>query len=308
MILADLRTNKGLKEYPLKKENMPNYNPIAEVFGFPVSNLTENARYYRDNRLCPYHNRFPNCTKDKADNPLGVCSIYHGENKVITCPSRFREDWKILHNAASFVWPKGTKWTSLPEVRLVDAHGLSAGNIDYVIVSYNEEGKITDFASIEVQGVYISGNLRNPFIEYMTSPSADFEWDGKNFPHPDYLSSSRKRLIPQLLYKGGIFKAWGKKQCVVIQKSFFDTLPSIPRTTKEEADIAWFLYDLKYNNDDQRNHLILIDTIYTEFKTALEQIIYTKPGHMSDFLALLQGKFDERISNEPEPHSVYELL
>ena len=94
---------------------MQNNSPIAEVFGFPITNETEKAVYYRENRLCPFYNRFPNCTKDKADDPLGVCSVNHGNNKVITCPSRFREDWKILHNAAAFVWPKGTKWTSLPD-------------------------------------------------------------------------------------------------------------------------------------------------------------------------------------------------
>lgn len=287
---------------------MQKSNPIAEVFGFPTSNESENAKYYRENRLCPYHNRFPNCTKDKADDPLGVCSVLHGKNKVITCPSRFREDWKILHDAASFVWPKGTKWTSLPEIKLVDGNGQSAGNVDYVIVSYNDEGQIIDFASIEVQGVYISGNLRNPFQEYIKNPSAKFEWSGKNYPHPDYLSSSRKRLIPQMLYKGGIFKAWNKKQCVVIQKSFFDTLPTLPQTTKEKADIAWFLYDLVYNNDEKRNHLVLVDTIYTEFQAALQQVIYTKPGQMTDFVTLLQGKLDERISNDPETHSVFELL
>ncbi|MBO7496148.1 MAG: hypothetical protein J6T98_06310 [Salinivirgaceae bacterium] len=287
---------------------MLNTNPIAEVFGFPVSNETADAKYFRENRLCPFHNRFPNCTKDKADDPLGVCCVNHGNDKVITCPSRFREDWKILYNAASFVWPKGTKWTSLPEIKLVDGSGQSAGNIDYVIVSYNDEGQIVDFASIEVQGVYISGNLRNPFNQYMKNPSVNFEWNGKNFPHPDYLSSSRKRLIPQMLYKGGIFKAWNKKQCVVIQKSFFDTLPNLPKTTKEKADIAWFLYDLKYDNADKKNHLVLIDTVYTEFQAALEQVIFTKPGKMSDFVTLLQGKLDERISNEPDTHSVYELL
>ncbi|MBO7594460.1 MAG: hypothetical protein J6T12_05770 [Salinivirgaceae bacterium] len=108
--------------------------------------------------------------------------------------------------------------------------------------------------------------------------------------------------------KGGIFKAWNKKQCVVIQKSFFDTLPNLPKTTKEKADIAWFLYDLKYDNADKKNHLVLIDTVYTEFQAALEQVIFTKPGKMSDFVTLLQGKLDERISNEPDTHSVYELL
>ena len=287
---------------------MANHNPIEEVFGFPVSNDTETAQYYRDNRLCPYHNRFPNCTKDKADNPLGVCCVNYNSEKIITCPTRFREDWIILRNAAEFVWPRGTKWTSLPEVKLIDGFGQSAGNVDYILVSYNQDGQITDFASVEVQGVYISGNLRNPFNEYMLHQPREFEWKGRNYPHPDFLSSSRKRLIPQMLYKGGIFKSWNKKQCVVIQKAFFDTLPTLPQTTKEKADIAWFLYDLKYNETDKRNHLSLVDVVYTEFDAALQKVIFTKPGEISDFITLLQDKFDERISNDPEIHSAFELL
>ena len=283
-------------------------NPMTEIFGFPPENIDKRASYYRENRLCPFFNRFPNCTKDKADDPLGVCSINHQGSKIITCPSRFREDWMILRNAAAFVWPKGTKWTSLPEIRLTDANGQSAGNIDYVLVSYDTDGKILDFASIEVQGVYISGNLRNSFKEYMTNPSPDFSWNGKNYPHPDYLSSSRKRLIPQMLYKGGIFKAWGKKQCVVIQKSFFETLPSLPQVSKEQADIAWFLYDLDYSKTENQNHLVLKDIIYTEFKAALDKVIYTNPGKMSDFVNQLEGKLEERKVCPPETHSVFELL
>ena len=146
---------------------MKNSNPIAEVFGFPSDNMSERACHFRENRLCPFHNRFPNCTKDKADDPLGVCSVNYDGKKVITCPSRFREDWEILQNAAAFVWQKSTKWTALPEIKLQDARGQSAGNIDYVIVKYDDKGNITDFASIEVQGVYISGNLRKPFDKYM---------------------------------------------------------------------------------------------------------------------------------------------
>ena len=51
-----------------------------------------------------------------------------------------------------------------------------------------------------------------------------------------------------------------------------------------------------------------METIYTEFQSALEQVIYTKPGDVAEFLTHLQGKLDERVSNDPEPHSVYELL
>ena len=287
---------------------MRNDNPLAEVFGFPTENVSEKAKYYRENRLCPFHNRFPNCTKDKADDPLGVCSVKQDNCMVITCPARFREDWLILKNAAEFVWKKGTKWTSLPEIRLVDADGQAAGNIDYVIVSYDTNGNILDFASIEVQGVYISGNLRNPFQKYMDNPTNGFQWDGRNFPRPDYLSSSRKRLIPQMMYKGGIFKAWNKKQCVAIQKAFFETLPELPETTKEKADIAWFLYDLIYSKSDNAYHLQLVNTVYTEFYSALHRVIHTKEGSMEEFMSLLQGKLDERTSNAPEAHSVFELL
>ncbi|MBQ6472557.1 MAG: hypothetical protein IJJ33_11275 [Victivallales bacterium] len=285
-----------------------NINPLAEVFGFPPDNLSEKAKHYRENRLCPFNNRYPNCTKDKADNPLGVCSVNQGDTKVITCPARFREDWMILQNAADFVWEKGTQWSSLPEIKLVDADGQSAGNIDYVIVSYDAAGSIVDFASVEVQGVYISGNLRNPFQQYMDNPQVNFHWHGVNYPRPDYLSSSRKRLIPQMMYKGGIFKAWGKKQCVAIQKSFFDTLPELPQTTKEQADIAWFLYDLSYNETEKLCHLQLVKTVYTEFHSALQRVIYTSPGSLTNFMSLLQTKFDERTSNAPETHSVFELL
>lgn len=286
---------------------MPQNNPLAEIFGFPYDNISERATYYRDNRLCPFNNRFPNCTKDKADNPLGVCSVNHNGNKVITCPSRFREDWIILRNAAKFVWDDNAKWTSLPEIKLVDADGQSAGNIDYVIVSYDDEGNILDFASIEVQGVYISGNLRKPFQSYLIDPNPEFQWEGP-YPHPDYLSSSRKRLVPQMLSKGGIFKSWNKKQCVAIQKSFFDTLPDLPQTGKDNADIAWFVYDLEYDDSDHRNHLVLVDTVYTEFQSALEKVVYMKAGRMSDFISLLQGKFDEKKSSSPDTYSLLELI
>ena len=205
--------------------------PMAEVFGFPIQNESKRAKHFRECRLCPYGNISPNCTKDKADSPLGVCCILHNDDRVITCPVRFREDWIIIENAANFAFSKGTKWTSLSEIKLTDYNGQSAGNIDYVVVSYNEStGKILDFISVEVQGVYISGNLRNAFEEYIKAPSPNFVWHNKH-PHPDYLSSSRKRLVPQMLYKGGIFKAWGKKQCVVIQESFYNTLPEDVRSS-----------------------------------------------------------------------------
>lgn len=202
--------------------------PLAEVFGFPINNRSEEARRYLTNRLCPFNNKVPNCTKDKAKDPLGVCSLFEGDETTIVCPVRFRQDWIITVDAAKFFFPQNAKWTSLLEIRLNDKHGRSAGNIDIVLVSYNDAGRIIDFGSVEVQGVYISGNLTNPFKHYMQDPDGriDMDWTKeRNYPRPDYLSSSRKRLAPQMIYKGGILKAWGKKTAVALNMGFFNTLP-----------------------------------------------------------------------------------
>lgn len=51
-------------------------NPLAEVFGFPISNKTERALHYQENRLCPFNNVVPSCTKVSEVDPLGVCSLF----------------------------------------------------------------------------------------------------------------------------------------------------------------------------------------------------------------------------------------
>ncbi|MBI4716055.1 MAG: hypothetical protein HY760_09005, partial [Nitrospirae bacterium] len=226
----------------------PVRHPLAEVFGHLTTDLTEKADRYRSHRLCPFNNKVPNCTKDKAKNPLGVCSIYHEDKSVITCPIRFREDWIITDDAASFFFDEGTTWSSLTEVRLNDSNGKSAGNIDLVLVAYDANGKVYDCGALEIQAVYISGNVRDPFEYYMKDPRARvvMDWTNEpNYPRPDYLSSSRKRLAPQLLFKGGILHTWRKKTAVALTKGFFDTLPKLKRVSKSKADIAWLVYDLE---------------------------------------------------------------
>ncbi|MDA3904831.1 MAG: NotI family restriction endonuclease [Bacteroidales bacterium] len=287
-----------------------NNSPLAEVFGFPLENDSTKAQRYRNQKLCPFNNKVPNCTKDKANNPLGVCSVKHGNTSVITCPTRFREDWIIVENAAQFAFGSKTKWTSISETKLVDKNGQSAGNIDFVLVAYNDKGELIDFVSLEVQGVYISGNLRNPFEAYLQSPSKDFKWpSGYNYPKPDYLSSSRKRLIPQMLYKGGIFQMWKKKQAVSMQKSFFDTLPSLPTTSKSKADIAWFLYDLVFDKNTKGYSLKLVDTVYTEFEPALLRVTTPEPSNISDFIDILQSKLDDHLDiNAPDAPSLTDII
>jgi len=277
-------------------------NPLAEVFGFPIDNLDKEANRYRKNKLCPYNNKVPSCTKDKANDPLGVCSVFDKESIAITCPIRFRQSWLIAEDAANYFFPLNSMWTSLTEVRLNDANGQSAGNIDIVLVSYDDHGKIIDFGSLEIQGVYISGNVRRLFEQYIANPSknVDLDWSNeRNYPLPDYLSSSRKRLAPQLIYKGGILKHWNKKMAVALDNSFFKTLPELPETEEKDADIAWFIYDLIHNQNKNIFELQKIKTLYTNFKKALDKITMPSPGKIGDFITVLQDKLDEKLDNYP---------
>lgn len=291
------------KKRTIKKDPLPISQPLAEVFGHRVDDYSPKALRYRTNRLCPFNNKVPSCTKDKAKNPLGVCSIYNAHSTVITCPIRFREDWLITDDAASFFFGEGAKWSSLTEVRLNDSMGKSAGNIDVVLVAYDEKGKIFDFGALEIQAVYISGNVRDPFEAYMqTRKNVRFDWSSQpNCPRPDYLSSSRKRLAPQLLFKGGILNSWKKKTAVAINKCFFETLPKLKSVSKHKADIAWLIYDLKLveESGQKKFKLCKVDEVFTEFEPALLSITTPSPGNISDFLNLLQEKLDEQLETPP---------
>ncbi|MBF0097461.1 MAG: hypothetical protein HQM04_08275 [Magnetococcales bacterium] len=272
--------------------------PIAEVFGYPTDNFSDEAKRYRRHALCRFGNKVPNCTKDKADHPLGVCSILDGDNVVITCPVRFRESWLIAEDAASFFFPAGTRWTTLTEVRLKDKSGRTAGNIDVVLCAYNDRGRVIDFGALEIQAVYISGNIRNPFESYMEDPEAwlKIDWNAKqNHPKPDYLSSSRKRLAPQLIFKGGIFRTWQKKTVVAVNKGFYETLPTLQMVEPSKADIAWFVYDLIFDHNQQVYRLTRCKTSYTLFSESLEKITRSDPGDMGEFLDVLQNKVDAKL-------------
>jgi hypothetical protein len=283
---------------------MPNH-PLAEIFGFPANNLSREAQRYRRSRLCPFNNSVPNCTKDKAADPLGVCSILDDDEVVITCPIRFRQDWIVAEDAASFFFPAGATWTSLTEVRLKDKNGKVAGNVDIVLVAYDQRARVVDYGALEVQAVYISGNVRRPFEHYMEDPRAraDLDWrEQPNYPRPDYLSSSRKRLAPQLMFKGGILNSWRRKLAVALSRTFFETLPQIEEVAVGEADMAWLVYELRHDKSLNRYQLVKYKTVYSRFSEALDQMTKPDPGQEKEFLELLQTKLDEKLEdgNPPE--------
>jgi hypothetical protein len=130
------------------------------------------------------------------------------------------------------------------------------------------------------------------------------DWSNEpNYPRPDYLSSSRKRLAPQLLFKGGILHGWEKKIGVALNKTFFDTLPNMKHVSRSKADIAWLIYDLELIKDRKqgagRYSLKKVDEVFTEFEPALVSITTPSLGKVEDFIRLLQEKLDEHLETPP---------
>ena len=268
-------------------------HPLVEVFGYNVTDMSPEAVRHRMGRLCPFHNSSGlNCTKDSKTDPLGVCTVSHKNAPAITCPVRFRQDMLIVTDAARFFFPPHTRYLALTEVRLNDQNGKSAGNIDTVLVALGDDDQIVDFGALEVQAVYISGNVKKPFKQYMSDPvaHADMEWPALGYPKPDYLSSSRKRLAPQLIFKGGILNSWGKKMAVAVHTPFFEQLPRLPEVDAASAEIAWLTYDLNLDAANNRYKLEAARTYYTSFQAALSAITIADAGDVSIFIRTLEER------------------
>jgi len=80
-------------------------------------------------------------------------------------------------------------------------------------------------------------------------------------------------------------------------------------TSKEKANIAWFLYDLQFNKEQNKNNLVLTDTVYTEFEPALLKITTPEPGNVSNFIHILQTRLDEHLDkNSPDAPSLTDII
>jgi hypothetical protein len=119
------------------------------------------------------------------------------------------------------------------------------------------------------------------------------EWPSKNYPSPDYLSSSRKRLAPQLIYKGGILQKWGKKLIVVADEMFFAHLPKLKQTSKTNAEIIWMTYGFAFDKKRNAYSLAHRDTRYTTFANAISTITTPTIGNVKDFMKYLQDRIDK---------------
>ena len=107
------------------------------------------------------------------------------------------------------------------------------------------------------------------------------------------------------MFKGGILQEWGKKMAVVVHRGLFEQLPSLPEVSERNADLAWLIYDIRYNSTTNRNHLRRSRIKYTKFENALSAIATPTVGNVDEFVEYLEGRIRKGVfSSAPAPSSL----
>lgn len=245
---------------------------ISEVFGHDVNDDSAEAKRDRQRMWCPF--RDSKCTKGGKERPLGICSFGDETAATSVCPVRFLERNRIFVDAGRIAFGEGKKVVVVPEMRLLRVPDTDKriGKIDFLIAVLDQSGKPYDFAALEVQAVYISGQSVRPYFnEFIATES--LPPGGKR--RPDYRSSAQKRLMPQLSLKVPVFRRWGKRFFVVVDAPFFEAMPRIRRVAgRENSEITWLVYRLNRTDTGvgyTMNDPEVVFTLWDDVLTALRE-------------------------------------
>lgn len=269
---------------------------ISEIFGHDLNDHSPEGKHDRQRMWCPF--RDSKCTKGGKQRPLGICSLGNERTATSVCPVRFHEGNRIFIDAGRIAFGEGKKIVVVPEMRLlrVPDTGKRIGKIDFLIAVLDDNGKPFDFAALEVQAVYISGRSMRPFFNKFLRTGVLPEGAKAR---PDYRSSAQKRLMPQLSLKVPVFRRWGKRFFVVVDKPFFTALPRIRRVeSKENSEITWLVYELNRNASDTGYSLGDPDIIFTLWDDVLTALREGEAPQQSNILAEISARLPHLKSFE----------
>lgn len=214
---------------------------------------------------CPFKPGLPQCSKAG-----GVCSIQlydEGTNHrigaslgmpVITCPSRFDQDYILVRWLAEIVGFSPEEARIAREIPFMQSVATEkpAGKIDLVVAK--TEGDRLDWYGLEIQAVYFSGpGMSSQFEILAGDEDADPPYPDHN-RRPDWRSSSAKRLMPQLQVKVPTVRRWNSKIAVAVDKPFFESIggPSAnPTQDINDGDIIWLVPELSWDVNERQFRL-----------------------------------------------------
>lgn len=229
-------------------------NDIVELFGYKPDDLSSIAKTTCMDRTCPFSGGLCSKTNHDQTEILGVCSVTYGVNKiigteVIICPTRlYANNYNVFKDVLNLAWKDGeknlviggdhvhlaktAKQTEFPVVafgqnsgrELSVKIGKSSMSLDWVLLEYEKEGDMLipgGFVGIEVQSIDITGNYRDNRNAYLNLKSGRHIDSIPESGHGLNWANVHKRLIPQIIRKGNIYK-----NCETC-RGFFFILPEV---------------------------------------------------------------------------------
>jgi hypothetical protein len=143
-------------------------SPIVELF--TISTLRDDVDWSEmvASQHCAYLDR--KCVKVRKSQPeisIGTCSVKHGAKQtrdVIICPHRFLERGQVFFDCLHLL----TLHEPGNELHRVAEIEIPGGSVDYFLVSV-QDGKVVDFAGVELQALDTTGTLWPPRQRFLDS-------------------------------------------------------------------------------------------------------------------------------------------
>lgn len=292
---------------------------IGEWFGNNLTQLSSAERQqYAAEVLKPKKERLPQpcpfqatkkdamCSKDG-----GICSLRlysyalhpetgramgvpvegkQGEHRA-TCPYRFHDELAVFKWVGEVILGDPDPLL-VGEVGFLEAGattdnegGEDVGRIDMVLVSQKTaKDAPMEWAALEIQAVYFSGNAMRGEFEAFKDSSVDWVIFPAGRRRPDYRSSGPKRLMPQLQIKVPTLRRWGKKMAVVVDRAFFDSIGEMDNVTDiSNADIAWFVVKFEEVEGQKRTRIVRDEVRFTTLERSVEGLTGGKPVPLPTF-------------------------
>lgn len=269
---------------------------IGEVLGEPAAQMRNpvNADYQ-----CPHINS--TCIKrgHGSTDPFPVCSIWRWKGRVVNgvpasselvcvCPKRlFAAD--LLNDVITHCWkgPAPANPKLIHEIKMGQEKDM-IGNVDCVIADLDEQNKVKEFISLELQAVDVTGSYRPAYDALINSqmmrskPSYGF-----NF------ANVYKRFITQLIAKGYYHHHWGTKIIAVIQdvvyRDICERIQIPPAADPKNSNVVFMVY--KYVPDDANAHILKLDQVIGTQHTILQNaVLYKTPPSKQEFCRRIESR------------------
>lgn len=280
-------------------ENNFTGNCLAEIFGYPLRNTTDEAQAVRQRHDCPFMSK--SCAKKSQllAYPFGVCSVERHSDYCVICPQRFEEpnpetgNPQVLEDIAQHYFGDSEGVLAFPNLRLP-----GVGVLDYVLVRHKPlKAEVEDFVAVDFQADSINGTdvVIQKFEAFMA---------GQDILTPTYhfgmnTDDALKRAMTQIFNKGIVYERWGMQGYWVIQEYVHTYLMrrygfKAAGYTVDHA-VRFALYDLTPQADRLTLHLSrFVSTSVDEVYQAMQQNLNLPDKDA--FIGSLNAKLKSKLS------------